>query len=173
MPCKQWPSGYVYNRYLTGDMAHYYSTPGSSTKKAAGSQPQFSMALELYIDKPKFTLRRRSTLNQGTPTQASMAARKRSATTTEVDGIPLNKCHAIPNAGRRIESTFIRTSHTNNSSIDASTVVQLKKAHTTCNTETGEVEIEWLENASLHEAVLGKEVFAADVGTISDIFFRF
>lgn len=45
--------GDIYNTYLTGDMAHYYAAPGPSTKKAAGTQPQFSMALELYIDKPK------------------------------------------------------------------------------------------------------------------------
>jgi len=42
--------------YLTGDMAHFYSALGTTaktTKKAAGSQPQYSMAVELYIDKPK------------------------------------------------------------------------------------------------------------------------
>ena len=48
-----WLVGDIYNMYLTGDMAHYYAAPGPSTKKAAGTQPQFSMALELYIDKPK------------------------------------------------------------------------------------------------------------------------
>jgi len=47
------PIGEVYNTYLTGDMAHFYSAVGSSTKKASGSKPQFSMAVELYIDKPK------------------------------------------------------------------------------------------------------------------------
>lgn len=46
--------GDIYNTYLTGDMAHYYAAPGTSkAKKATGAQPQFSMALELYIDKPK------------------------------------------------------------------------------------------------------------------------
>jgi hypothetical protein len=34
-------------------MARYYSAPAPTTKKAAGSQPQFLMALELYIDQPK------------------------------------------------------------------------------------------------------------------------
>ena len=50
------PVGEVYDTYLTGDMAHFYSASGTATKttkKAAGSQPQFSMAVELYIDKPK------------------------------------------------------------------------------------------------------------------------
>ena len=51
-------------------------------------------------------------------------------------------------------------SRANNSSVDTSTVVQLKKAHTTCNVETGEVEIEWPENSTLCEGILGKEVFA-------------
>ena len=50
---------------------------------------------------------------------------------------------------------------TNNSSVDTSTVIQLKKAHTTCNAEAGEVEIEWPENAMLCEGILGKEVFAS------------
>jgi hypothetical protein len=45
--------GEVYNRYMTGEMAHYYSGPSSRTKKAAGSQPPFSMAVELYVDKLK------------------------------------------------------------------------------------------------------------------------
>ena len=46
--------GDIYNTYLTGEMAHYYAVPGASTaKKAASARPQFSMALELYIDKPK------------------------------------------------------------------------------------------------------------------------
>jgi len=48
--------GEVYDTYLTGDMAHFYSASGTNTKttkKAAGLQPQFSMAVELYIDKLK------------------------------------------------------------------------------------------------------------------------
>ena len=45
--------GEVYNTYLTGNMAHFYSAVGPTTKKASGSKPQFSMAVELYIDKPK------------------------------------------------------------------------------------------------------------------------
>jgi len=47
------PIGEGYNTYLTGDMAHFYSTVGSSTKRASDSKPQLSMAVELYIDKPK------------------------------------------------------------------------------------------------------------------------
>lgn len=42
-----------------------------------------------------------------------------------------------------------------------STVIQIKKAHATCNTETGEVEIEWPENAPLREAIIGKDIFAS------------
>ena len=45
--------------------------------------------------------------------------------------------------------------------MDASVVVQLKRAHTTCDAETGAVEIEWPENAPLCEGVLGNEVFAS------------
>jgi hypothetical protein len=63
--------------------------------------------------------------------------------------------------GGRIESAFIRSSRSNNSTVDTSIIVQLKKAHTTCNAETGEVEIEWPENASLYDGVLGKEIFAS------------
>ena len=43
----------VYNRYMTGDMAHYYSGSSLRTKKAAGSQLPFLMAVELYVDKLK------------------------------------------------------------------------------------------------------------------------
>ena len=97
-----------------------------------------------------------------------------------MDNAPLNKHHAILNGGRksqfdtisfisslclslggRIESTFVRTSRADNSSVDTSTIVQLKKAHTTCDAETGEVEIEWPENLTLCEGILGKEVFAS------------
>jgi len=35
------------------------------------------------------------------------------------------------------------------------------KAHTTCDTETGEVEIGWPDNTSLYEGVLGKDIFAS------------
>jgi hypothetical protein len=35
------------------------------------------------------------------------------------------------------------------------------KAYTTCDTETGAVEIEWPDNASLYESVLEKEIFAS------------
>ena len=60
-----------------------------------------------------------------------------------------------------MESTFVRTNRSNTSSVDASTIIQIKKAHMTCNTETGEVEIEWPENASVHEAIVGKDIFAS------------
>jgi len=63
--------------------------------------------------------------------------------------------------GGRIESTFVRSSRSNNTTVDASTVVQLKKAHSTCNADTGEVEIQWPENASICEGILGKEIFAS------------
>jgi len=63
--------------------------------------------------------------------------------------------------GGRIESTFVHSSHSNNSTVDTSTMVQLKKAHTTWNLETGEVEILWPENASLCEGVLGKLIFVS------------
>ena len=48
--------GEVYNRYMTGDMVHYYSSSGSKTRRASGSQPLYSMALELYVDKLKVIL---------------------------------------------------------------------------------------------------------------------
>ena len=44
--------GEVYSVYQTGDMAHFYAS-GERTKKASSAHPQYSMALELYIDKPK------------------------------------------------------------------------------------------------------------------------
>ena len=56
---------------------------------------------------------------------------------------------------------FVRTSRTDNAQVDASVIVQLKRAHTTCDAETGAVEIEWPENAPLREGVLGNEVFAS------------
>ena len=59
------------------------------------------------------------------------------------------------------ESTFVWTNRTNIAAVDTSSVVHLKKAHTTCDTETGEVEIVWPDNAGVHEGVLGKDVFAS------------
>ncbi|KAF8901850.1 kinase-like domain-containing protein [Gymnopilus junonius] len=130
------PVGEVYDTYLTGDMARYYSAPAPTTKKAAGSQPQFLMALELYIDQPK-----------------------RSATATEINDT-LRKRHTVSNEGGPMESTFVRTNHANLPAVDASTVIHLKKAHTTCDPETGEVEIVWPDNSDMYEGVLGKDVFA-------------
>ena len=98
--------GEVYNRYMTGDMAHYYSGSGSKTRRASGSQPLYSMALELYVDKLKvpvivvytrnFLLNltqfiRRQNLSKVT---LSTSIRKRSATTTESENVPLQKRHA-------------------------------------------------------------------------------
>ena len=45
--------------------------------------------------------------------------------------------------------------------MDASIIVQLKRAHTTFYAETGAVEIEWPENAPLRKGVFGNEVFAS------------
>ena len=45
--------------------------------------------------------------------------------------------------------------------MDASIIVQLKRAHMTCDAKTGAVEIEWPENALLREGVLENEVFAS------------
>lgn len=58
-------------------------------------------------------------------------------------------------------STFVRTKHASNSGVDTSTVIQLKKAHTTCDKETGEVEIGWPENGQVYEGLLGKDIFAS------------
>ena len=43
--------------------------------------------------------------------------------------------------------------------MDASIIVQLKRAHMTCDVETGAVEIEWPKNALLCKGVPGNEVF--------------
>ncbi|KAF8959843.1 hypothetical protein BDZ97DRAFT_1906085 [Flammula alnicola] len=162
--CGQWGKPWPKDAYMSGDMARYYSAPAPSTKKAAGSQPQLLMALELYIDQPKFMLRRRSRLNQGSLGQPSTnitSLRKRSATATEADDVPLHKRHAILNAGGVTESTFVRTNRSNNAAVNASTVVQLKKAHTTCDMETGEVEIVWPDNMAVCDGVMGKDIFAS------------
>ena len=58
-----------------------------------------------------------------------------------------------------MESIFVRTNRAKNATVDATTLVQVKKAHTTCNRETGEVEIVWPDNAAIYEGVLGKDVF--------------
>ena len=60
--------------------------------------------------------------------------------------------------GGVIESTFVRTNRTNITAVNTSTVVHVNKAHTTCDTETGEVDIVWPDNAGVHEGVLGKDV---------------
>lgn len=168
-------------------MAHYYATPCSSTKKAAGSQPQFSMALELYIDKPKvrYSLScciycfhilysfcfgagalsvRRQQLFESAVQHLQRSITLSTSVMLSSILVSLNSfelCVFLLQSGGRIESTFVQTSHTNNSAVDASTVIQLKKAHTICNPETGEVEIEWPENAHVCEGILGKDVFAS------------
>lgn len=118
--------------------------------------------------------------NQGLLAQPSTnigtTVRKRSATATEIND-NFHKRHAPPNAGEPyicgscilfivhlggvIESTFVRTNRANIAAVDTSTVVHLKKAHTTCDAETGEVEIVWPDNAKVHEGVLGKDIFAS------------
>ncbi|KAF8908220.1 kinase-like domain-containing protein [Gymnopilus junonius] len=149
--------GEVYNRYMTGKMAHYYSGPSSRTKRAAGSQLPFSMAVKLYVDKVKFTQCHKAL----TQAAAVTAVRKRSAMATEIDGTPLQKhLMGVPTGGR-MQSMFVQTSCTNNTQVDASTIVQLKRAHMTCDAETREVEIEWPKNAPLCEGVIGNEVFAS------------
>jgi len=58
-------------------------------------------------------------------------------------------------------STFVRTKHAGSSGVDSSTVIWLKKAHTSCSRKTGEVEIGWPENGPILEGLLGKEVYAS------------
>ncbi|KAF8886423.1 kinase-like domain-containing protein [Gymnopilus junonius] len=154
------PVGEVYDTYLTGDMARYYSAPAPTTKKAAGSQPQFLMALELYIDQPKFMARRRDTMsfsNRGAPAHSSTnittTFRKRSATATEINDT-LRKRHTVSNEGGPMESTFVRTNRANLPAVDASTLIR------PADPETGEVEIVWPDNSDMYEGVLGKDVFA-------------
>jgi hypothetical protein len=60
-----------------------------------------------------------------------------------------------------MESTFIWTNRANNANLSASTVIQFKKAHTTCSTETGEVEITWPDNMPVHEGILWMDIFAS------------
>jgi hypothetical protein len=60
-----------------------------------------------------------------------------------------------------MESTFVRTNRINNATVEASTLVQVKKAHTTCDRETGQVEIVWPDNAAVFEGVIGKDIFAS------------
>ncbi|EDR04435.1 uncharacterized protein LACBIDRAFT_330566 [Laccaria bicolor S238N-H82] len=152
-----------------GEMAQFYAAPTSGTKKAAGTQPPLFMALELYIDQPKFMIRRRARLNHSTlrlpSTSVGTSVRKRSATTTEANDVPLYKRPSTRDAanlqlivGGALESTFVRTNRTY-VAIDTS-VVQLKKAVTTCNAETGEVEIAWPDNLAACGGILGKEIFA-------------
>ncbi|EDR01742.1 uncharacterized protein LACBIDRAFT_333002 [Laccaria bicolor S238N-H82] len=131
----QWGKPWSQDVYLSGEMAQFYAAPTSGTKKAAGAQPPLFMALELYIDQPK-----------------------RSATTMEANDVPLYKRPSTCDAGGALESTFVRTNHTY-VAIDAS-VVQLKKAVTTCNAETGEVKIVWPDNLAACGGILGKEIFA-------------
>ncbi|KAF8963109.1 kinase-like domain-containing protein [Flammula alnicola] len=155
--------GEVYNLYQTGEMALYYQSE-TRTKKAAGSRPQFEMALEIYIDKPAFVIRKRKLLQAVAFNNSSIPGRKRSATTSEYrEDVPHQKRHASAYAvsGGVPPSTFVRTKHASNSGVDTSTVIQLKKAHTTCDKETGEVEIGWPENGQVYEGLLGKEVFAS------------
>lgn len=125
-------------------------------------------------------IRRHGRLNHsalGLPsTSIGTSIRKRSATTTEANDVPLHKHPSICDAGSSylrcqcvhlivydlggvLESTFVWTNRTN-VAIDAS-IIQLKKALTTCNAETGEVKIAWPDNLAACEGILGKEFFAS------------
>jgi hypothetical protein len=99
--------GEVYNRYMAGDMAHYYSGSGSKSRRASGSQPLYSMSLELYVDKLKvpiivvythsfFYLIFMQFIFPQNLSKATLSTsiRKRSAITTESENVPLQKRHA-------------------------------------------------------------------------------
>jgi hypothetical protein len=58
--------GNVYNAYMTGDMGLYYASTQARSKKSTASKNQYSMALELYIDKPQVYLS--SSTNNNGPT---------------------------------------------------------------------------------------------------------
>ncbi|PPQ75329.1 hypothetical protein CVT25_005119 [Psilocybe cyanescens] len=58
-------------------------------------------------------------------------------------------------------STFIRTRHASSTGIDTTSIVRVKKAHTTCDKETGEVDIEWPENGRIDNGFIDKNIFAS------------
>jgi len=109
--------GKVYDTYLMGDMAHFYSASGTNTKttkKAAGSQPQFSMAVELYIDKLKvsclvcsihffsmFNILYSLCFNNALLITLISESR---ALQSQVESAPINKCHAILHKGGKSHS---------------------------------------------------------------------
>jgi hypothetical protein len=57
-------------------------------------------------------------------------------------------------------STYIRTNRATSVG-NATVVIQLQKAYTTCDAETGEISIQWPDNASVQEGVIGENVFAS------------
>lgn len=103
--------GQVYMEYLTGDMAAFYTQPEAKGKRGSGPKNQLTMALELYVDKPRV---RQSFLNLRLilficffqfmiRLRTFQAGRKRSATTTSLLGedVPGPKRHAvIPGDGK-------------------------------------------------------------------------
>jgi hypothetical protein len=54
----------------------------------------------------------------------------------------------------------VRTSRASASG-GASTTIHFIKAHTTCDSETGQVDILWPEDAEVLEGQLGKDLFAS------------
>ena len=64
-------------------------------------------------------------------------------------------------------SSFVRTNRAISVGRVASTVIQLQKAYTTCDANTGEVSIQWPANAAVGEGVLGDDVFAS--GTTKNV----
>lgn len=59
-----------------------------------------------------------------------------------------------------IPSTFIHTKHVSSSGVDTSSVIRVKKASTTCDKDTGIVDIGWPENNEIEKAVIDKLSFA-------------
>jgi hypothetical protein len=57
-------------------------------------------------------------------------------------------------------STYIRTNRAV-SVVNTSTIIQFQKAYTTCDSETGEISIQWPDNASIGKGVLGESIFAS------------
>ncbi|EDR07665.1 uncharacterized protein LACBIDRAFT_327547 [Laccaria bicolor S238N-H82] len=148
--------GNVYNAYMTGDMGLYYASNEARSKKSTAPKNQYFMALELYIDKPRF-IQRRNNGGSSPDISKSISVRKRSATATLLTGedIPQQKRHA----GGSLLSCWVPTPRSTSANVSAP--VQLIKVYATCDSKTGQVEIVWLENAEPVDGFLGKEVLAS------------
>lgn len=57
-------------------------------------------------------------------------------------------------------STFVRTNRAPAARM-VSTVIQFQKAYAACDSQTGEVSIQWPDNAAIVEGVLGEEIFSS------------